>query len=210
MQSKCTIKDGIGDGKECLKHIKSSTGPVKPSGDSKGGKVATLFSYLRLTLFLGGVLIGVQVPMFVDQYGKSLESHFLESERSLHEFKDEAQKHFGGSMEKLIAHYKKSGDPVFHDGGKSIQAIYGRNLELKEAIGLFRKGSWNAYTQAFLAPIPDVQNEVLKNYTYSVKLDFDAIFFGLVSGLFLSGLIESICHVAIAAVSSLKRLLPAS
>ena len=48
-----------------------------------------ILDYLRLLLFTGGVLIGVQVPGFIDQYGKSLEAHLLESSQSLKEFQRE-------------------------------------------------------------------------------------------------------------------------
>jgi hypothetical protein len=166
--------------------------------------VAVIFSYLRLTLFIGGVLIGIQFPMFLDQYGKSLEAHFLESERGIQEFKDEAQKHFGGSMEKLITHYNDSGDPVFHDGGESLQAIHGRYLSLNEALSSFKKGLWSAYTQAFLNPVPDIQKEVWKNFNYSAKLDLGAIIFGLVCGLILSLLVEICFRGAIYAVGFRK------
>ncbi|MGY2498465.1 DUF2937 family protein, partial [Klebsiella pneumoniae] len=39
-----------------------------------------LRSYLRLTLFAFGLLLGVQVPGFVDDYAKRVEAHRLESQ----------------------------------------------------------------------------------------------------------------------------------
>ena len=162
--------------------------------------MTTVFSYVRLILFLGGVLIGVQLPVFVDQYGKSLEAHFLESGQNLNEFQNDAQKYFNGDMEKLIAYYKKNGDPVFLDGGESIQSIYHRYLELKNAMSNFTEGTWSAYTQAFFHPVPDIQEEVMKNYSYSVKLDLGAILFGLMCGFVLALFGEAILRVIVGAV----------
>ena len=90
-------------------------------------------SYLRMVLLIIGVLAGIQLPGFVDQYGKSLQAHLIESERSLNEFRDEAEKFFDGSIEELIAHYQASDDRVFQEGGQSINAIFQRYQQLNKA-----------------------------------------------------------------------------
>jgi hypothetical protein len=144
------------------------------------------FAYIRLILFIGGVLLGIQIPGFVDQYGKRLEAHYLESMNSLRQFKVDAQKYFDGDMQKLIDHYRENGDPVFQDGGDSIQSIYDRHLLLENAVKTFKKDLWHAYYQALLKPVGDIQNEALASYSYSVKLDLGAIVFGLTCGLILA------------------------
>lgn len=154
--------------------------------------MATILSYIRMFLFIGGTLVGIQVPFFVDQYGKSLESHFLESQRSLNEFQDDADKYFGGRIDELIGHYKHSEDAVFKDGGASIEAIYNRYLLLKESLAKFRSSAHSAYAQALFSPIEDVSEDVRKNYSYAVKLDPAAVVFGLCSGLLLTVVIESL------------------
>lgn len=149
-----------------------------------------IVSYLRLVLFFGGVLVGIQVPMFVDQYGKSLTSHYAESERSLDAFRDEAIKHFDGDMDRLIGHYRRSGDEVFQEGGDSIDVIYRRNLLLRDQLADFRANPVQAYKQAFFTPVPDIQDEVRSSFSYAIKLDPSAIIFGLASGFVLSVLGE--------------------
>lgn len=155
-----------------------------------GARVSIFFSYIRLFVFLGCTLVGIQIPALVDQYGKSLESHLIESQRALGEFQNDADKYFNGSLEKLISHYKENGDQVFNAGGNSIQSIYDRNLVLKKNLQEFQSGSWAAYFQALLSPVPDVKKEVLKNYSYSIQLEPRAIAFGLVSGLIFAMAIE--------------------
>lgn len=112
--------------------------------------MAIFTSYLRIILLISGVLAGIQLPGFVDQYGKSLQAHMIESERSLNEFRDEAEKFFDGSIEELIAHYQASDDRVFQEGGQSINAIYQRNQLLEQAYRSFSQNAWSAYQQAFL------------------------------------------------------------
>lgn len=146
----------------------------------------TVMSYLRLILFFGGVLVGIQVPTFVDQYGKGLASHYAESERSLDAFRDEAVRHFDGDMDRLIGHYRRSGDQVFEEGGDSIEVIYRRNRLLADQLADFRANPLRAYSQAFFTPVPDVQAEVRNDFSYAIRLDPGAIAFGMVSGFVLS------------------------
>lgn len=148
--------------------------------------MAIFTSYLRIILLISGVLAGIQLPGFVDQYGKSLQAHLIESERSLNEFRDEAEKFFDGSIEDLIAHYQASDDRVFQEGGQSISAIYQRNQLLEQAYRSFSQNAWSAYQQAFFTPVEDIQREVRGSFSYTVKLNPGAILFGLVSGLLLA------------------------
>ncbi|MBQ0720499.1 MAG: DUF2937 family protein [Gammaproteobacteria bacterium] len=152
-----------------------------------------ILDYLRLILFTSGVLIGVQVPGFIDQYGKSLEAHLVESTLSLGEFQEDAQRYFDGSLDKLITHYQNNPDPVIQDGGASIAAIYKRNLKLTQAWAAFSKDTYSAYTHVFLKPIIAIKNEVWNNYTYSIVLNQSAIISGLSCGFILSLLIELSC-----------------
>ena len=149
-----------------------------------------IVDYLRLILFTSGVLFGVQVPGFIDQYGKILEAHLLESSLSLAEFQKDAQRYFDGNLDKLIAHYQNNPDPVIKDGGASISAIYSRNLKLTQAWTAFSKNTYSAYSHVLLEPLIDIKNEVWSNYTYSIVLNQSAIISGLFCGFLLALLIE--------------------
>lgn len=149
-----------------------------------------IVDYLRLILFTSGVLVGVQVPGFIDQYGKSLQAHLLESSLSLEEFKKDAQRYFDGDLDKLITHYQNNPDPVIKDGGASISAIYSRNLHLEQAWTAFSKNTYSAYSQVLFEPLTDIKNEVWSNYTYSIVLNQSAIISGLCYGFLLALLIE--------------------
>ena len=159
--------------------------------------MSKLLDYLRLLLFTSGVLIGVQIPGFIDQYGKSLEAHLLESSQSLKEFQQDAQRYFDGSLDKLIAHYQDSPDPVIRDGGTSIAAIYNRNLTLVQAWSTFNTSTYSTYTHVILEPLTDIKNEVWRNYTYSIILNGSAIISGLCWGFTLSLVIE-LCGLLLA------------
>ena len=154
-----------------------------------------VYSYLRLVTFILGLLIGVQVPHFVDQYGKALQSHWLESQQALSEFQQEADRYFDGDIEKLIAYYRDSNDQVFIEGGDSISAIYQRNQQLQQALANYRQGLQAAYWHTFAQPQADIRQEVMQSYTYAIQLTPHAMAVGLVLGFILAALIESLIRL---------------
>ena len=50
-----------------------------------------LLSYLRLVLFAAGLLIGVQVPGFINDYAKRVEAHLIEAQAGLSGFPEHRQ-----------------------------------------------------------------------------------------------------------------------
>lgn len=167
-----------------------------------------ILDYLRLLLFTSGVLMGVQIPGFIDQYGKSLEAHLLESSINLNDFQEDAERYFDGGLDKLIAHYQNSKDPVIKDGGDSIAAIYDRNQTLTQAWKSFTASTYSAYTHVILKPLPAIKNEVWRNYTYSIILSPSAIISGLTCGFTLSLLIELSSLLVIGAIRQLIKRPP--
>ncbi len=149
--------------------------------------------YIRLCLFFGAALIGIQVPSFVEQYGQRLQSHALESNASLGEFQADADRYFNGDIEKLIEHYKNSKDRVFVDGSKSIGAISSRNTLLISSLEHFNASPVSAYQATFLTPIDDIRNEAWTHYDHSIRLKPISI----VWALGLGALVALLCEVSI-------------
>jgi len=150
----------------------------------------TILEYLRLTLFLGGALIGVQIPSFVDQYGQRLESHLLESQTNMQAFQSDADKYFQGDIGKLIQHYAKNKDPVINDGGDSIASLHSRTQFLNRSWSDFNANIYQRYWHSFASPIKAIQSETWKGYDFIVRLDISGIVWALSFGFILSALIE--------------------
>ena len=153
-----------------------------------------LMDYLRLLLFVCGVLLGVQVPAFVDQYGKALAAHTQEAKQSLAEFQRDADRFFGGDIDRLIAHYKQNPDAVFNAGGDSIEAIYQRYRLLSEALTEFNRSAYGGFDQVVLSPLPAIRDQVWQHFSHSILLDGRAISFGLLFGLLFAMLCELTLH----------------
>jgi len=151
-----------------------------------------LRAYLRLVVFALGLLAGVQVPGFVDQYGKRVSAHYLEVQRNFAGFQRTADQYFGGSVDALIKHHSSSSDAVFRDEAKTIEAMYGR-LRIFTAEFEAMRGSPLA---RLLHVATDANRELLQEtedaYSYTVPLDATAILYGVGIALLLSLLVETI------------------
>lgn len=149
-------------------------------------------SYLRLALFACGLLLGVQLPGFVDDYGKRVEAHRLESQQSLTGFVDTARRFFEGDLEALVAHYRGSADPVMRSDAQSLAHLVQR-AALLEREWQAMQGPW--YARAWhLATAADGElfEETLEAYRYQVLLTPAAILWGVSCALLLAWLAESL------------------
>ena len=80
-------------------------------------------SYLRLVLFTLGLLIGVQVPGFINDYANRVEAHLIEAQTGLAGFQNTANQFFKGDLQALVAHYQSSDDPVFRSDASSLPLL---------------------------------------------------------------------------------------
>ncbi len=150
-----------------------------------------LRGYIRLLTFACGLLVGIQVPSYLDQYQKRVDAHFLEVSSNISGFQATADLLFDGDMELLIAYYENSNDRVFEEDSNSIRNIYDRyNLILSEQTAL--ASQW--YTSAFhilFAANPELRVEAFEAYSYTVPLDAKALEWGFSVAIFITLVLEA-------------------
>ncbi|MNQ28235.1 hypothetical protein D3C85_415080 [compost metagenome] len=149
-------------------------------------------SYLRLALFALGLLVGVQVPGFIDDYSKRVEAHRLESEQGLTGFRETATRFFNGDLHALVTHYQASNDPVMRSDAQSVGYLVERasflELEWQAMQGPWYAQVWHLATAADR----ELMDETYSAYRYQVLLAPQAIAWGLVCALLLAWLVESL------------------
>ncbi|ADN77382.1 conserved hypothetical protein [Ferrimonas balearica DSM 9799] len=146
--------------------------------------------YARLTVFFCCVLIGVQIPGVLKFYQQRVEAHLSEAQQALGGFEQTAQRHFDGDIQALVAHYRRSPDPVFQQDADSVAAIV-------ERVDLLRQ-EWDAMQGGQIAQLwhflgfadTRLREETLDSYRYQVLLTPTAIGWGLAVALILSVLAE--------------------
>ncbi len=149
-----------------------------------------LKDYLRLGIFAMGLLIGVQVPAFIQQYDDRVNAHLLEAKQSLAGFQFTADRYFQGSIEKLIEHYRNSDDQVFNQDAHSIQAIYDRVMFLQNEARQMQQSSAYRALHVFSKPSTELFDETVQRYNYTVPLSPLALIWGLICALLLAMVID--------------------
>ena len=165
-----------------------------------------LLSYLRLVLFAAGLLIGVQVPGFINDYVKRVEAHLIEAQTSLSGFQGTANQFFKGDMQALVAHYRASEDPIFRSDADSLSNMLNRQLALDKQFQAMQGPWYIRFLQVALAADPDIRKETWNGYSYQILLTPEAMIWGMSGALLLSFGIECLFRLIDWVVLGGKRL----
>jgi len=153
-----------------------------------------LVHYLRLVIFAAGLLAGVQVPGFVDQYAKRVSAHQIEAARNFQGFQETADKYFNGDVDALIAHHEASDDRAFKDEGRTIRLIHDRLVMLTRELEALRGPLVGRIFHVAVSPNREILAEAEKEYSYTVPLSPAAILSGIVIGGLLALTIEGLLN----------------
>nr|WP_314490172.1 DUF2937 family protein [uncultured Pseudomonas sp.] len=162
-------------------------------------------SYLRLLLFTGALLAGIQVPGYIDSYSQRVEAHMLESREALSGFKETAERFFNGDLQALLRHYRSSDDPVFNSDANSIESLLVRNQALESEWQLLQGNVWVRTWHVLVQPDEQLREETLKAYNYQIMLVPEAIAWGIGAGLLLALAVESLLRLLGWAILSARR-----
>ncbi|MDN4547813.1 DUF2937 family protein [Pseudomonas sp. C32] len=165
-----------------------------------------LLSYLRLVLFAAGLLIGVQVPGFINDYAKRVEAHLIEAQTSLSGFQGTANQFFKGDMLALVAHYRASEDPIFRSDADSLSNLLTRQVALDKQFQAMQGPWYIRFLQVVLAADPDIRKETWNGYSYQILLTPEAMIWGMSGALLLSFGIECLFRLIDWVVLGGKRL----
>ena len=166
--------------------------------------MSKIFDYLKIVVLLIGVLVGIQVPGFVDQYGKNLASRVSESDNSISRFQNDADKYFSGDIDKLIQHYRTTSDPVIASGGESIESLFVRNRSLLNAYEEFTKSTYSSYYHVTTNPVQEIMSDTWQRYTHSVVLNSQAIIAGIICAVTILVLFELLIFLLVLPARKLK------
>ena len=163
--------------------------------------IGSLKTYLRMVIFAAGILLGIQIPSFVEQYAQRVHAHLQEAQSIFAEFQKTADRFFDGSIEKLIHHYQTANDAVFNADALTIERIYDRLAHLRaEHAALDRPLAFRIFHVLFNADRV-LLHESITHFTYTVPLQPQAIGCGLILGvaacLILDGIMFAVGRMAV-------------
>ena len=146
--------------------------------------------YLRLVLFTLGLLIGVQVPGFINDYANRVEAHLIEAQTGLAGFQNTANQFFKGDLQALVAHYQASDDPVFRSDASSLSTLLNRQRLLDDQFQAMQGPWYMRALQVAYAADPAIRQETIDTYTYQILLSPTAIGWAMAGALLFSFIIE--------------------
>jgi hypothetical protein len=146
--------------------------------------------YARLGFFAAALLLGLQIPAFVEQYEQRVDASLIEAKTNLAGFNFTADRYFDGDIKKLIAHYRASNDEVFQQDANSVESIVSRVSYLnEEAASLQGSPLLKAYHVLKSMHTPLFQ-ETLNAYAFVVPLNAFSLMWGAGLAVFLVLLLD--------------------
>jgi hypothetical protein len=145
--------------------------------------MSIIYRYFLILIACISILIGIQIPGFVDQYEKRLDAHFLEVTNNLRGYQEIAENFFQGSMPELIKKHEANEDKTFKEEALPIRNIYERFLRFQT-----QKESLNtrlARKVIFIAVKGDREliDETYTNYSFMIPLTKEAVITGFISAV---------------------------
>lgn len=140
-----------------------------------------LSRFFLLLTASGALLLGIQVPGFVDQYEKRVDAHFLEVSTNLKSFQDIANRFHGGSIEALIEKHEQSTDQTFHAEGDAIRKMHDRFLRFQNEKIQLQASLPNQILWIATGADRELLLETRNNYSFGILLDRTALIVGLSS-----------------------------
>jgi hypothetical protein len=170
--------------------------------------MSILYRYLIVIVACVSLLIGLQIPNFVDQYQKRVDAHLREVTVNLQPFQDIADKYFGGDIAKLIDLNLKSDAKPLQGEGLAIEEMVKRKLRFETDMAALQTSLPMKALHILLHGDRDMLDEALSQYSYAVPLNQDALMFGAgisISILILAELLFALLRLASARIIPILR-----
>jgi hypothetical protein len=151
-----------------------------------------LYRYFIVIVACISLLVGLQIPNFVDQYQKRVDAHLREVTIDLQPFQEIADKYFGGDMSKLIELHKTSAEKPFQDEGAAIEQMVARKLRFETDMAALNTSLPLKALHVLFHGDREILNEAMSQYSYAVPLNQDALEFGAAVALAFLLLVELI------------------
>lgn len=168
-------------------HVQGRRGRWRPAG-----AMGLIRHYLSLILFAAGLLAGVQLPNFVDQYEKRVDAHYREASADLSGFQRIAELYHHGSVEGLIRQHEASSDPSFHSEAAPIRRLYQRKMRYASELRALNTGFVRKVAHVLLGGDPALLRETYAHYSADLPLNVTAMLCGVAVAAAVCALFELI------------------
>ena len=147
---------------------------------------------ILIMLFGTGLLFGLQIPNFVDQYQKRIDAYYLEANESFKGFQDIANRFHNGNIEALIKKHEESSDSTFNAESEPLRKIFARKIRFEREHNALQTSLLGRAKHIAMAGDRETMQETWQQYSPGLPLDINSIIWGLSIGFILMILFEVI------------------
>jgi len=163
---------------------------------------ALLKRYFLQIIFAVCVVIGLQLPHFLQQYELRLQGHFSEAKQQLLDYQLVAEKYYSGDLHALIRQHQQSDIAAFKDQADIIERSAFRVQYLQQKITQTAAPIWIRLSLLIKEIGRPIFNETWRHYQANIVLNQTSLLVGLVVAVVIMLGIEcllylcfKICHV---------------
>jgi hypothetical protein len=163
--------------------------------------MGTLYRYTLILIACAALLVGIQIPNFVDQYEKRLDAHLSEVKNNLQGYQDIADRLYGGSLAALIAKHQQSTDQAFQQEARPIANIVQRYEHFSKELAALATGLTGKIAYIVTQGDRELITETYNNYSFAVPLNEAAV----TSGFIFMGMVVLVVEAARLIIARLLR-----
>lgn len=148
-----------------------------------------LLGFIDRLLFAAAFALAMQLPQFVDGYTQRYGGYHQALVDGMAEYQRNADEHYGGDLDKLIADLHAASAPGIHDIGDKLEHDRARELAMREGLAVLEHGTL-AQRLWYLAGHLDIEiaRATWMGFTPGLPLSVDALLCGLIGAVLISGL----------------------
>lgn len=139
--------------------------------------------YLMIAVFGSGLLLGIQAPNFIDQYGHRIDAHFREVSENLRGFQEIADRFHGGDLRALVRHHRSNPDSTFRAEAEPIERMAARKARFAREKAALESAFPLRALHVLLRGDRETLDETYAGYSTTLRLDRLAVFSGLAAAL---------------------------
>lgn len=152
-----------------------------------------IYRYFMIIVACAAILVGIQIPSFVDQYEKRLDAHFREVAKNIKGYQDIADQFHNKSMEALIKKHETSSDPTFREEAKPIRLMYERYVRFSKEKLAMDTDFIRKVLHLILARDNELFIETREQYSFAILLNRISVVTGVGVALAILILLETLC-----------------
>lgn len=148
-----------------------------------------LLGFIDRLLFAAGFALAMQLPQFVDSYTQRYGGYHQALVDGMAEYQRNADEHYSGDLDKLIADLHAAPAPGIHDIGDKLERDRAKELDMRQGLAILEHDTL-AQRLWYLAGHLDTElaRATWMAFTPGLPLSIDALLCGLIGAVIFSGL----------------------